>query len=222
MATQKLASVSVSVVLISGYYVWKLDDDGEFICMFDKLIPRTSHDAWSVRDQFLALKPGEVSAALDFLNRTGAFADGGTGKVFSCPADPGELWQFQSLVGLYLQNDPREWAKVSRGYPKKLLHRMQYRGLPQFYMDWSGEVPTAVISAGFTLPALLATIQIDKWRQARHRKCAKPDCWRVFEIEGGRKNKIYCDVRCAQHQAMRGYRKRIALKKIAQENLEST
>jgi hypothetical protein len=83
-------------------------------------------------------------------------------------------------------------------------------------MDWSAEAPTAVISAGFTFRALMATIQVDKWRQAKHRMCARPECETVFEIKGGRSNKIYCDHICGQYQATRGYRKRNALKKKGQ------
>jgi len=176
---------------------------------------KTRLDGWFVRKEFLDLDPEDVPAVLDFLNQTGMFVNAPTGKEFTCPANPEELRQFQSLVRLYLISDPAEWRGMGKGFPGKLLHYMKWRGLPHFRMDWSGEAPTAVISAGFTFRALMATIQIDKWRQAKHRKCARPECETVFPIQGGRFNKIYCDHICGQYQAIRGYRKRNALKKKA-------
>jgi hypothetical protein len=76
--------------------------------------------------------------------------------------------------------------------------------LPAFRIDWSREVPSAIVLDTRVLAAILATVQIDHWRHATFRPCAKPGCWRLFEARGT--NKIFCSDKCAKHQSLRRYR----------------
>ena len=212
MSAIQLTSASLSVHLNKYSCDWRMQPDCILRCSRRVETKLIALDGWSVRAAFLSLKPCHAPDALEFLERTGAFSRQTLEKrKGSMPISLEEFYQIQSMIALLLKTDPLDWTEKIAGYSRKLQYLFRVDRLPEFVLNWKAEVPTAGLMTNFTFSAMLTTVQIDKWRQARFRSCAKPGCQVVFEIEGGRFNKIYCDDRCAQHQALRAYRKRKAL-----------
>jgi hypothetical protein len=99
--------------------------------------------------------------------------------------------EYQNLVGALLTRHPSKWSELAEEYPNRIFRSIHHHAVSSLRLDWSGPVPVAKITPRNTLRAMIAAIQIDHWRQAKFRRCAKPGCWKVFEARG--QNKIYCD-----------------------------
>jgi hypothetical protein len=163
-------------------------------------------DAWAMRREFLSMKQ-DSWALLEFLRKWGIWDEKRLGSsTFARGANastqnivfPEGIWELQSAYRAALVSPPDEWlckgvdpfkgAYATPMYPHFILEHYQCK------------------------PAIEATITIDLLRKVKFRKCKRPDCSEVFELES-RHKRLYCGQPCAHLESVRKQRRKAAKQK---------
>jgi hypothetical protein len=159
-------------------------------------------DAWETRDEFLSLNT--TVDLTKFLQRTGCFTL--WSDYFR------DLREWQDLIGKLLVTNPQHWPKLSQVFDRRKVKLILREDKPHCGFNWSSGKPQAYLWAGFTLRAIVATIQVDHLRDAKFRFCMKADCGKPYEVTAGYR-KLYCDQACAHHASVRRNRRKRQLQR---------
>jgi hypothetical protein len=147
--------------------------------------------AWEIREEFLKIT--ETEHLKQFLHKTGGFhSEGFSG-----------LTEWQTIIAKMMTISPENWGRLlkdptlAKGKVKAALSK-----IPQVHFQWSKGKPSLAFWTGFTLRAIVATIQVDHVRGARFSSCQRPDCHTVYQLESLHKRK-YCSHECGHLESMR-------------------
>lgn len=174
----------------------------------------TLFDPREKRNEFLRLPEGDARGLLKFLNSVG---------LFQRSAPPSEFDWIQSVtvrgqdgfafrVDYDVETDARWMWVVRRAISESLREgksTIEAADMADFnvrFTRYRGE-PCVLLTTATFLDALLLTLEIDRIRGAKIRKCARPDCGIVFSNSGGHEKK-YCERYCAHIESVRRDRKR--------------
>ncbi len=159
--------------------------------------PNGPFDPWKLREDFLSWPLEDWKA---FISMTGCF-----GPVQVSKSDFG---RWQKYLRAALTCPPQRWEALHKAF--KLGSRPRLAS-PAFSVrfEWNGDAPIALIKAGNSLEAIIATIWVDALRGATFRTCARHDCKNPpFRVEA--RHKIFCSSDCAHLVAVRNSRERAA------------
>jgi predicted RNA-binding Zn ribbon-like protein len=203
-APSYLINVPITVVFTPLPCSWRLENEGDedgdgglavFTMRHERRTRLLRFDPWQIRDAFFRIHTTAQLGA--FLHKTG---------VFSLHSDKfSDLVLWRSLFERLQTKSPSEWRNIE-GFGRKLVAVLQARSVKATF-DLKNGHPSATLHATATLPAIVASIQIDHIRKAKFRFCMRPGCGRPYEVESAH-NRIYCSYACAHHQAVRMARER--------------
>ena len=166
---------------------------------FESTFGRTG-DAWSMRREFLKLKQ-DTWALLGFLEKWGLWDETrlgsstlarGANASIKNVIFPEGIWDLQSLYRAALVRPPDEWLS---------------RGVDPFKGAYATPMyPHFILEHSRCKLAIEATITIDRLTKVKFRKCKRPDCSVVFELESEHK-RFYCGQPCAHLESVRKQRR---------------
>lgn len=160
--------------------------------------PKTG-DAWAMRREFLSLKQNDPLALLGFLRRWGVWDEKRLGlSNIENVVFPERIWELQATYREALVGPADEWLSKGVDPFKGAYATPMY---PHFILDHC-----------YCKLAIEATITIDLLRKVRFRKCKRPDCREVFQLES-RHKRLYCGQPCAHLESVRKQRRQAARQK---------
>jgi hypothetical protein len=141
-------------------------------------------DAWSLRDEFMGLKP-DVDEVVAFLERWGHW----NAEPF---IEISEIVRLQRSILDALTESPQGWFASPYSLPSDLRRR--------------DEFPYLEILTDRAEAALRVTVTADLVKQSKFRICARPDCGQPFKVESSHGQK-YCTPKCGHLEAVRRSRR---------------
>jgi hypothetical protein len=156
-------------------------------------------DAWNVRAEFLAARSPEQFLAV--LNANGVFSSEHESFTLA------DLQVIQKGLRHMLSVDHQHFREAIFGdhLTKVLFHSRFSVGFAWRHRPTIAHA--GIITVRRTLGAMLATVYLDKLRDAKFGFCARQDCRRQFEITSQHKRK-YCTPACAHMETVRRGRQR--------------
>jgi hypothetical protein len=168
-------------------------------------------DPWEKRDEFFAIKLGDVDRLLAFMHGVGVFdrlllerpqrdtehalvkaGDGLPYEVFFHPTiNATDIWEHRRLLEGSLR---RQGGTGS--YAEFQVRLLRIKGNPR-----------AVLTTTTFVDAIRLTLRIDQVLGAKVQKCARPDCGILFSVTGGHKRK-YHDWYCGHIESVRRQRQK--------------
>lgn len=198
---QTIIAAPIGVGLKPFPVKWRLrevvDDAG--LAVFDST-PQTPQsagalfDGWSIRERFLSIT--QVADLAQFLSRTGRFS------IF--PDSFSGLTEWQEVFRRLMATRPAQWPKLknSDSVSSHKLTAALKETAPRLQFRWKEGSAALVLYAGFTLRAIVATIQIDHLSGAQFRFCQRADCGQVYRVTSGHR-RIYCSHECGHLVSIR-------------------
>jgi hypothetical protein len=163
-------------------------------------------NAWAMRTEFLRLKQ-DSWLLLEFLRKWGLWDEkrlGSSNLAHGANANihnvvfPENIWELQDIYRSALVRPPDEWLSNGVDPFKGAYATPMY---PHFVLEHSQ-----------CRLAIEATITIDLLMKVKFRKCKRPDCSEVFELES-RHKRLYCGQPCAHLESVRKQRRAAARQK---------
>jgi hypothetical protein len=176
-------------------------------------------DVWKVRDVFLDLKSD--SDFLGFLDELGSFLPASHVATSGSRSTLDSFKMWQDLFREFLRRGPATWldfvkAQRRTGTPNRpdVAVLVEASNFTMQFRWHRGDEPygkhvspyTAILKASDIASAILATIHVDRIRDAKFGFCARDDCRKPFEITSEHKRK-YCEQYCGHLEAMRRQRR---------------
>jgi hypothetical protein len=115
--------------------------------------------------------------------------------------------EWRELLRAALTAPVEQWPSLAEQFSQRKVDILQTPFPIQ--IEWQDGQPRGVVELRSALGAVIASIQIDKLRGLEFRYCARPDCRKVFQLEG-RRDRIYCSMDCGHYMAVKNSRKRLA------------
>ena len=209
---QNIFEIPVSIDFQAHRCQWQIDDGrGEFVVETEQLplhfdevgeliekperIKAVSLNPYEVREEFLkASSPDEI---LRFLRKTGRF-------TLDTAIKYADFKDWQAQTRLLMVNPPTKWANL---ISKDFLFMLRSHDSFRIAFIWSDHGYSGCIAVLNTLHAIVATVQLDHLRGAKHKFCKRQDCGLPFEIVS-RHRRRYCSQYCAHIESVRRLRAR--------------
>jgi hypothetical protein len=152
---------------------------------------------WTIQQDFLMVKPGDLKGLLSFLNKYGQWSE-------DAPSDPQEYWDFQTDMKEILLSNSGYYREFLRDKVDRLFKKSYAASFPWQAREqdrWRGRrpgkkraVPRVQFNICFCGDALRLTTDIDFHRGSPFKPCPREGCSNIFRA---RPNKKYCGNRCA-------------------------
>jgi hypothetical protein len=161
---------------------------GPFAIEFDEF------DPWEKRDEFFALKKDDPQALAQFLNTTGLFDQAKFNPSSQIPV--AHVWVLRELLMRCLtEKSAPDWKAEF-----------------EVSIESENQTPRVVFITNTFMDALLLTVVTDDIRNAKIRKCARPDCGIPFAVSTGHEKKFHC-WDCGHIESVRRQRRKAKMKR---------